>query len=144
MAVKKARPMSNRGFLRTEVRKDAAIKFSEYDMNCNGIRIGGVNSGRIDKIELETAMFGVPPATAAIGKKPKTKPQQVGAGHRRHAVPKEVSVRISGLAKFIAGNATQVLNALGVNMNFGAGEQRELFQLFDEASFGAVTAVQKW
>src|ERR1700676_2668738 len=130
-AVKKARPMSSRGFLKTELRKDAAIKFSEYDMNCNGIRIGGVNSGRIDQIELETAMFGVPPATAAIGKKPKSEPQQVGAGNGRDLVPEEVSVRISGLAKFIAGNPTQAFDALGVNMNFGAGEHRELFQLFD-------------
>ena len=112
-------------------------------MHRNGIRIGGVNSGRIDKIELETAMFGVPPATAAIGKKPKTKPQQVGAGNGRDLVPEKVTVRIRGLAKFIGTNATQVLYALGVNMNFCVRQQWKLFQLFDEASFGAVTAIQK-
>jgi hypothetical protein len=67
----------------------------------------------------------------------------VGTGNGRDVVPEEVSVRMCGLGKFIGGNSTQVLYALGINMNFGVREQRKIFQLLDEASLGAVSAVQK-
>jgi hypothetical protein len=44
---------------------------------------------------------------------------------------------------FVRRDAAQVLNALRVDVNFDAGLGGESLQLFDDASLGTVTAVQK-
>jgi hypothetical protein len=74
------------------------------------------------------------------------------AGDGGHLVPKQAigCLSLPSMIRFfcrgvmfVRRNAAQVLNSLGVNMNFGNGIESESLQLFDDASLGTVAAVQK-
>ena len=67
----------------------------------------------------------------------------MGPGYRRHAVPEQMGCRRRALIGVPYSCAAQILNALGVNVNFVIRTAGEFFQLFNNDPLGAMAAIQK-
>lgn len=83
----------------------------------------------------------IPGAAKRIEKKPPEKFQQVGPRDGRNLVPKDgAGIRRGRYAWLIEG---QVLDALGIEMDFAMLLAREAFQHFGECTLRAMLAVNK-
>lgn len=109
----------------------------------DGLRIPGVDSGRVGEIVFQAAKFGVPPSTRSVGKKPKNILQQMRARNGRNLMPEQSSSRFRPGSRFVAGYAMQFLDALRIDVNLCSAVGRKPLQLFCDASFRAMPAVEK-
>jgi hypothetical protein len=138
-----SRPIFDGSSPKAEFRNDLPIEGMEHDMYGDGVRMPGIDSRRIGEIVFQAAKFGVPRSTGGVGEKPKNVLQQMRAGNARHLVPVQSSSGFSPVSRFVAGHAMQFLDMLRVEVNLSSAVGRKPLQLFYDASFRAMPAVEK-
>src|SRR5882724_955952 len=113
----------------------------EYGVNDDDIGIPTIDAWRQDQVERETAENTMRPAKKVIGDHPTQKSYQVRTGNRGDFVPNQDST-LGGALCFAIGQS-QILDALGVEVDFAVIVVCQALEKFRESAFGAVAAVDE-
>jgi hypothetical protein len=121
------------------------LETMEERVDEDDVRVQRVDSGRKNEVEPESADQAIPGTAERIQEKPSDKLQEMGTGHGRNFVPEDCSgvLRESNpwLTKRLAKR--EILNALGVEMNFAMVLAGEAFEKLGKGALGAMAAVHE-
>jgi hypothetical protein len=116
-------------------------KSLEHCVDDNYVGIEAVHSRRQDKVAAKSMNDPVPSAGEKILKKPSEKPQKLRAWDGWNLVPDKFGTKVGSLE--FACAESQVLDALGIKMDFAVFALRKTLQQFGKCAFRAVAAIDK-
>lgn len=137
--MKKARPACNWRITKSQTREHLQEEFVKNNVNRNSIGIECVNPRGIHDVKLKSMNLSIPPAPNVIGKKPPNITDQMRPANGRDFVPKDAARRRTA----VANHTREILHALGIDVNLDSLLSRESLELFNDAAFCAVAAIQK-
>jgi hypothetical protein len=121
------------------------LETMEERVDEDDVRVQRVDSGRKNEVEPQSADQAIPGTAERIQEKPSYELQEMGTGHRRNFVPEDCSgvLRESNpwLTKRLAKR--EILNTLGVEMDFAMLVAREALEQFGKGALGAMAAVNE-
>jgi hypothetical protein len=109
-------------------------------VNGNSIGAERIDAGRIEEIELQIAEAGVPESLHVVCKKPPEIRDDVRPGNSGNFMPEYAGLR---RALWKASHPIEIINPLGVQVDFDAWLQGEAFEGFSDGSLRAVAPVDK-